>query len=326
MPGVMRLSGELGIARNTVEAALSELEREGLLVPQGAGQGRLIDLKRSARKVSGLRIAILLGERSDRGLGYMVDIEHLLEEAGHSVIYPPQSMGDLGMDLKRISWMTRRIEVDAWLVMAGSRAILEWFASQPLPVFALFGRRRGLPIAGVGPNKVPQYSQVTRELIALGHRRILLLARTRRRLPQPGAVERAFLEELTLHGIATGPFNLPHWEETPEGFQQALEESFRVTPPTAMIIQEAPFFTTAMQYLANRRLRVPQDVSLVCTDNDPVFDWCHPSISHIRWDSRPVVRRVLRWAANVSRGMDDLRQTFTLAEFMQGGTIGPVPK
>jgi len=31
------------------------------------------------------------------------------------------------------------------------------------------------------------------------------------------------------------------------------------------------------------------------------------------------------WAANVSRGKEDRRQTMTKAEFVEGGTIGPVP-
>lgn len=72
--------------------------------------------------------------------------------------------------------------------------------------------------------------------------------------------------------------------------------------------------------------RVPEDVSLVCTDADPSFDWCQPPISHIRWDIDPVVRRVVRWVGNVSAGKPDLRQTLTPAEFVPGGTIGPVAK
>lgn len=39
---------------------------------------------------------------------------------------------------------------------------------------------------------------------------------------------------------------------------------------------------------------------------------------------RPVMRRIARWANNVSRGKDDLRQTLTQAEFVEGGTVGPV--
>ncbi len=38
----------------------------------------------------------------------------------------------------------------------------------------------------------------------------------------------------------------------------------------------------------------------------------------------PVARGTVRWAFNVSRGAKDLRQTFTPAESLQGGTIGPV--
>jgi DNA-binding LacI/PurR family transcriptional regulator len=76
-----------------------------------------------------------------------------------------------------------------------------------------------------------------------------------------------------------------------------------------------------MQFLMNRGLRVPQDVSLVCTDGSPIFEWGKPTVAH--WDTRPVVRRIVRWAATVSRGEKDLRQTLTKAEFFEGGTIGP---
>ena len=99
---------------------------------------------------------------------------------------------------------------------------------------------------------------------------------------------------------------------------------FGLTPPTALIVDEAPFFTAALQFLARRGYRVPDDVSLICTDADRNFTWCQPSVAHISWDSRPVVRRILRWAVNVSHGKKDLRQVLTPAKFIRGGTIGPV--
>jgi len=33
----------------------------------------------------------------------------------------------------------------------------------------------------------------------------------------------------------------------------------------------------------------------------------------------------MHWADNVAHGKDDRRQTFTKAEFIEGGTVGPVP-
>jgi hypothetical protein len=48
--------------------------------------------------------------------------------------------------------------------------------------------------------------------------------------------------------------------------------------------------------------------------------------AHVKWESRPMVHRIVKWADNVARGRDDRRQTFTKAEFIEGGTIGPAPK
>ena len=92
------------------------------------------------------------------------------------------------------------------------------------------------------------------------------------------------------------------------------------------IVDEAGLFFAAMQFLQSRRLRVPEDVSVICTDGDPHFGWCRPSVTHIRWDTAPLVRRALRWANNVAHGKQDIVQTLTKAEFVEGGTMGPVAR
>ena len=327
MPGGSQLAVELGVGSNTMEAALRLLELEGLLVPQGAGRRRRIVLP-EGKAARPLRVAILDHDPPAVSLaeGYMVETVHRLGEAGHSVIFADKCLLELGMDMGRLARLVAKTEADAWVVSAGSREVLEWFAAQPLPAFALFGRLRGLPIAAVGPDKMPAALAATRALIEHGHRRIVLLARRMRRLPVPGTYERTLLAELAVHGIETGAFNLPDWEETSAGFNTCLKEMFRHTPPTALILDEVLFLAATQQFLAGRGLRVPGDVSLLCTDADPAFAWCQPAIAHIRWDSRPVVRRVLRWAANVSRGKDDRHQTFTKTEFVPGGTIGPAKR
>ena len=150
----------------------------------------------------------------------------------------------------------------------------------------------------------------------------MLLTRTPRRIPEPGLVELAFLAALAAHGIPSGSYNLPDWEENAVSFHARLDALFRVTPPTALILDEVPFFMAAMHFCASRGIRVTDDVSLVCTDPDPTFDWFVPSVAHIRWEATPLVRRALRWADNISRGKDDRRQTETRAEFIAGGTLG----
>ena len=256
----------------------------------------------------------------------MIELRRLLEEAGHPTFTPELTLDELGMDPKRVASFVEKTEADAWIVTAGSREILEWFSSQPRPALALFGRYAGFPIAGVKPDKIPCYRTVVRRLHQLGHRRIVLLARKERRWPQPGKAESAFLGELETLGLSTSAYNLPEWEMNTAGLHQLLERLFEHTPPSALVAQEAPFVTAILQFCSRHGIRIPQDLSLVCSDPDPSFYWCLPSVAHIRWDSRPVVHCIVRWANNVARGRMDRRQVLTRAEFVEGGTVGRAPK
>ena len=330
MPGVILLARELGAARKTVEGALRELECDGLLESQGHGRGRVIVAPQSDGREPppqrGLRVGILPYEPADRGLSYMIALQHRLEEAGHMADFTRKTLVDLRQDVERVAALVHGNKADAGVVMSGSQDVLEWFADQPVPTFALFGRRRSVSIAGGGPDKVPAMREVVRRLHGLGHRRIVLFVRSERRKPQPGAFERAFLEELEAQGISTGPYHLPDWTETPEGLLQTLDRLYATTPPSALILDEPFLFAAAQHHLAQRGILAPRDVSLVCCDPPGSgLTWLRPSMSHIRWDHRPVVRRVLQWTANVSQGKKDVRQIDSVAEFVEGGTIGPAP-
>jgi DNA-binding LacI/PurR family transcriptional regulator len=186
------------------------------------------------------------------------------------------------------------------------------------------GRRRGIEIASIGPDKVPALRTAVRRLVGLGHKRIVMLAREVRRKPEPGEFERVFLNELAACGIQHGSYNLPEWKESAEGLQSLLASLFQHTPPTALIIEEPHTFLAAQQYLTQHQILVPRDVSLICDDPDPAFAWIRPKVAHISWDASQWSRRIVRWADNVANGKDDRTRSFTKAAFVEGGTIGPV--
>lgn len=323
MPGVHRLVEELGVSKNSIESALQCLEREKVLISQGKGRPRLIANVVKA-ETQGLRIAVILGEKADTQVHYLVEMRHSLMEAGNAVITISKTLSDLKMDVKKVSKLVESNTADAWIVVAASRQILEWFATQKIPAFAIFGRRFGLSIAGVGPDKVPAIADATKKLIDLGHRRIVLVVRQLRRAGGWGRFEHRFISELEANNISVSSFNLPSWNETPAGLFEMFDSLFKVTPPTALILDEVCLFSAAQQYLANRALLVPQNVSLICTDPDPAFEWSRPSVSHIHWEPRRIISRINKWSENVRRGIDDRRQSTTKASFITGGTIGKI--
>lgn len=168
--------------------------------------------------------------------------------------------------------------------------------------------------------------ELVQQLASLGHRRIVLMAREERRMPGPGFSERIYLNELERHGIQTGKFNLPDWGATPEDFHRYLDVLYAHTPPTALIVDEPTLMLAAQQHLARRGIRAPEHVSLICTDTDKAFDWLRPTIAHLSWDPRVIVRRIVNWADDVSHGKDDRRQSTPKAILIQSGTIGPAGK
>ena len=326
LPGVFQLARDLGVSHKTISGALCLLEDEGLLENQGAGRNRRIASPSADSPLRSMRVGLFLHDTAeDRKTELVIELRHALSEAGHVPVFPRKTLLDLKMDVKRIGRVVQSTDVDAWVVYVGSREVLQWFAERPEPAFALAGRYDGVPIAGTKPNMPEAYAEAARHLVDLGHRRVVLLCRSVRRLPEPGRGERAFLDTLETHGVLTGSYNLPDWEDSPEGLQTALDSLFQVTPPTALLVDEPFLYTAVRQSLSSRGFRIPEDVSLACTINDPTFAWCRPSVAHIDFDPGLIMRRLVRWVANASRGRDDLKQTTVPARFVEGGSIAAPP-
>ena len=336
MPGVIRLSSELGVNRTTLQAGLRLLEARGLLEAGGEKRRRRIVMPKSSttaglRGANGngrrLRVKILLF--SPKGDETSRDILHLMQHlhtTGHDPEFASRSLWSLGMDVRRVARFVERNPADAWVVLAGSREILEWFSGQHFPCFALMGGFRGVNVAGVKPDKILAQREAVRRLAELGHRRIVKVVMNDRIHPVLGQMERSFLDDLKSLGIQTGPYNLPAWEEEPANFYQRLDSLFRHTPPTAMFLDAVSLFHAARDHLAKKGVVAPKDVSLVCDDPDAAFEWMQPSVAHIQWSFQPLARRVAQWLDHVAAGKDDRRQTLLKAKFIDGGTIGPLTR
>jgi DNA-binding LacI/PurR family transcriptional regulator/DNA-binding transcriptional regulator YhcF (GntR family) len=325
LPGVGSLAAELGCSPRTVLDALSQLESEGFLRKQGAGRRSRVTLPKGYAGPD-LKVAILLYKKDTLTDTTVTELLGRLLAAGHRAFFTSKSLHDLRMDPERVGRFVKNVEADAWIIISGSRTILSWFSEQNIPAFALFGVRAGLPIAGIGPDLVTTDRAVVRRLVELGHRRIVSLSNLARADQSPTRVEQAFLDELTLHGLPASPsYNLPKWKSGAAGFHRCLDSLFATTPPTALVAEVSHYFIAAHQYCLERGRRVPQDVSLVCREPIPDREICLPETSHVYWDYRKLLNRIVRWADKVEQGKDDRRQTHIKAEFIEGGTIGPAP-
>jgi len=325
MTGEGVLSRDLGLDAKIIGRALRLLEEEGLLENLGPRRRRRIVVEGPVRIGRGgpLRIAMFGGAAGHRKSHFLGDLPYRLSAAGHQAFYAKHSTVELGTNLRRLERMVNESNADAWIVFAGTRELIEWFANHHKPVISVWGRHHDLRIASAEPDRAAAYAELTRNLVSLGHQRIVLMARHGQRLPSPGPNEQAFLDELARHSIPVGKYNLPDWEETKQGYHVKLQEVLKFTPPTAIIVDDTTLFSATLQFLNHQGLRVPQDISLAYTEYDQGLDWSSPTVSHIRWDRELLIRRVLRWAKRISEGKADIKPYSCPTEFVRGGTIGP---
>lgn len=325
MPGIKQLVQTLGVNSVATSKALKQLEHEGLLISQGRRRKRLISTTGHLTN-SSLRIGFLHYDAHNELRHDSLLVRQALVDAGHTPVMPPKTMSDLGMNTDRITRMAQSIEVDAWVVYAGPAELLEWFANGNKPAFAINGRFNDVSMPAMGIRRLHVTEMLIKRLVELGHRRIVNLTREERRKPHYGKAERFFLEQLESHGIQTGSYNIPDWDDTPKGLMRCLDKLLEHTPPTAFLVSDPVFFQAVQVHLCHRGFKTPDDISLYCDDYSESFDWTIPTIAHIQWDHRPIIRRILQWAKNLSQGKEDLKQSLTKSKFIEGDSIGPPPR
>lgn len=331
LPGVNALANAFNVSRETVRAALKLLESNGSLIPGGPGRSRVIATEIPIVPVQRkLRVAILLhgplSEENAEMQRTMLRLQHAIDSAGHACFFADGYQARLRHDPKKIAQLVRDTPADAWVVFAGAGQTLQWFASQPIPAIAFGGRCIGVPIASVGTDTTRALSEAVRELASLGHRRIVLICPQNWRKPAPGRIAQTFVSRLAECEITSDEYNLPDWEETPEGLQTLLNSLFHITPPTALFVVEPAHAVAVLGFFGQRGLRVGRDVSLVCMMSDPAFAWRRPAITHFEGKTEPLVRRIVRWVEAVARGCANREQKDFPVDFIRGGTIGPVRK
>lgn len=323
MPGRNALVKQLGVGGDTVQTALEQLEREGLLESQGTGRRRRIVLSNKDRRKT-LQIKMLLYERDDSSHRLILELRRQLEAAGHGLGFASKTLKDLKQDPRKVARWVKADPADMWIVNAGSRRVLEWFARAEVPAFALYGNMSGLPIAGTGPDKLPALREALGCLQRRGDRRIIMLVREEVRKAKHGPFLRTFLEDLEHMGIAaTGAYNIPDWEESPKGLSACLDQIFKFTPPTAIIVEDPVLCLAVRNYLAEKRGLALRQVALICADQDPSLSWCWPTIPHMRWEHQAVVRRVVRWVKRVAQGKEDRQQRLVAAKLVGSESIAP---
>ena len=330
LPGVVRLAAELGVSKDTMEAALVLLEQRGCIISRGPGKRREVAATTTLPAIARtLRIGLLLREELGKSVPLTQEIFlkliHDLEAMGHKPVLAPKSQAELGHDPARIGRMMVKCQADAWVLSGAPAALADWLHDHELPAILLGGQHGKHPFAHASMNSSKAIHETVRRLIELGHQRIVLVCLPDWVRPEPGQTVQAFFKQLADAGLPASEYNAPYHETTPEGFANLLDSLFRLTPPTAMIVPNPHYAYAVIGFLGNRGLAVPRDMSLVVRGSDPAFDWIRPRLAHFQCPTDDLIRHIVRWVDRCAKGKSDHQSKIVNATLVPGDTIAPPP-
>lgn len=331
LPGVWKLSKELGVSRDAVRAALRLLEEQGVINHGGAGRSRDIRKDSSILDRRLLRVGILLPSPMEKDNAHTHEvifaIRQAIEALGHVCFIAPKSSVQLNHRVDRIRQYMMDCRADAWVVYSASREVLEMISANSFPAFALGGQPLGLPMASSRADLTVPIRACVDTLVRHGHQSIVLISPPLWRPPALHASAQAFLERLKHHGIVSDThYNLPDWDNTPAGLNILLKALFFATPPTALLVLEPELIGPLLVFLAERGLRVPDQVSVVNLLPDPVQSFYPFSLAHFKWPIQQHVKQAVRWVNTLVRGEADHKQYTVEPTFVEAESIAPCPK
>ena len=163
-------------------------------------------------------------------------------------------------------------------------------------------------------------------LLRVGHRRLALLNRESRRAGDVDS-ERGFIEGVrrSPHRDATAviAYHRDDVDSVARAVRTLLERS---NPPTALVVSNSYAYLSTASVLAQRGLRVPQDISLISRDDDPFLASLVPEPARYRVDPHSFAKKIVGSLLQILNRSAPLRSpTPLLPKFAAGGSTSAPP-
>jgi DNA-binding LacI/PurR family transcriptional regulator len=331
LPSEQVLGGSLQVSRVTLRLALAQLEREGLL---RAGQGRrrtILAPRRNPAPPPANPVVVLLTpvplEAMQRFALYWIDdLREHLGEAGYRLELQESRLCYHAQPDRALQGLAQRLNPAGWVLYQSTAPMQRWFSRQALPCVITGSRHPGVQLPSVDLDYRAACRHAAGLFLARGHRRLAFLN------PSPGLAgdkesEEGFLEIIrSVPGGGAEAIIAGHDGTIPSLCRRLDALLGHRERPTALLVSKPHHVLTAVGYLAQRGLRLPQDASLISRDHDSFLEHVLPSVARYVASPSAMAHRLSRSVLEmVAGGAIQPASHRILPEFAAGQTLGPAP-
>jgi LacI family transcriptional regulator len=308
------LAGKARVSRQTEARVLHHAEALGYR-PNLHAQGL-------ARGSSGV-IGVLSQHRASSFYGSILEgVEIALMETPYHPIFA-SGHWNLAHEKSALDLLLR-YRVDGIIVLGGLLDDEQLAAIDEHTPLLVVGRSFGDPERRLEMDNVDAAERLTRYLIGLGHRQIAHIAGPSF-APEPGARRAGYERALRAAGIEPDPALVVEGDFLFESGSLGVDELLaRGVEFTALFAGNDWMAYGARSALDRHGLRVPEDVSLVGFDDDPVAEWQTPPLTTMRQPTAEVGSAAAAAILRVLAGEDPALPAFE-PELIVRGSAAAVP-
>jgi DNA-binding LacI/PurR family transcriptional regulator len=274
LPAERSLCRLVQASRNTLRVALEQLKHEGVLeTARGLGT-RVVAapapaVGHSGPKSVGVLIPEPIGSVRPMIALWIDELKDLLMEEGSRLRLHEGPQYYQTNPSRALERLVAQYPHDAWVLVLSSEAMQQWFTRRQVPCLVAGSTYPDVSL----PHCDLDYRAICRHaagvLLRLGHRRIGLLNRESRRAGDVDS-ELGLLEGVRAASRLEAVAEIAYHRDDVDSVARALKRLFdRREPPTALVVCNSYAYLAAASLLAQRGLRIPDDVSLISRDDDP---------------------------------------------------------
>ena len=329
LPGYRKLCEISGVSPCTMHTALEILARRNIILPAQGTRARLIhpEILSGPSRLSEKKSLIILSDTPLQSQDIVArsileKIATLFTRKGWTINFessPEFASGKPGpmMERMRVNRANHR-----WVLLTPHFSIIKWCTENQLRFICLGGDAQKLspPLVAVSTSRMLEDS--VRRLTKLGHSRICALINHSSKEAEDSVV-RVMETTLTSEAISFhSTYNVPKIEKNDAAsLRSCLRDLFALSPPSALIATEAHQLIAIYSYCMENGLLIPQDISVIVTQESKHLEWFHPLPSHYKFPINKYVSSLSRWIEHYPTTPSEI--TYLDPEFASEGSVAP---
>lgn len=326
LPGETELARQLQVGRNTLRAALGQLEAEGLLKTQ-MGRRREVTGHLSPQKEEGDQVAVLLLGMPYHALAsstllWMEALRLRLQGAGWTLRIQVESAAYRRVPARVLEGLVAEQPGAVWVLHRSTATMQQWFEKQGLRAVIAGTRHSGSSLPQVDTDYRAASRHAAARLTALGHRHLVILA-PKAQLAGDSESIAGFREGAGQAGVEVATHN-----DTVDGVIASLRQAMNQRPaPTGLLVLRAEHCATCLTWLLQQGVSIPGQVSLISRDDEPFLQHLHPEPTRYRRSAETFAKKLARLITTCGDGAAGVAAApLLMPDFVKGGTLGPVAR